>query len=113
MGNAVASNIVQLIVNELQTRCGALSATEAAQLTNRSKRSFRHQFTRTAGINFRTARVKAKLERGVALLHTTNLDIPEISAQLGYSDRTKFEKAFKRFYGMTPTRYRLKYAIHR
>jgi AraC-like DNA-binding protein len=103
-----AFQLIQPILNELQARNGALTEGEAAQLMNRSKRRLRYQFTRGTGMNFRTAQLKAKMERGESLLIRTCLTIAEISAQLGYSDRTKFERAFKRFYRMTPTQYRLR-----
>jgi AraC-like DNA-binding protein len=57
-------------------------------------------------MSFRTAKLHARLAPAPNLLRNSSLSIPEISAQLGYSDRTKFEKAFKRVYGITPTQYR-------
>lgn len=104
---------IKPVLDELEARNGALSLSEAAQLMNRSKRRFRYQFTRHTGINFRTARVRAKLARAQSLLLTTDLSIPDISEQLGYSDRTKFERMFKRLYGATPTQYRLKVSSSR
>lgn len=97
---------VQTILNELETRGGTLSETEAAQLSKRSTRRFRYEFSRNVGTTFRTACLMAKLNRGLTLLQTTSLTIPEISAALGYSERSKFDKTFKRIYGVTPTTYR-------
>ena len=57
-------------------------------------------------MSFRAARLCAKLDYASRLLRTTDLSIAEISARLQYADRTKFEKAFKRARGLTPTRYR-------
>ena len=102
----VSRDFVQRILQELQDRSGALSADEAAQLANRSKSRVRHAFPLHAGRNFRTARKQAKLERGRQLLLDTRLSIPEISALLQYSDRTKFDKAFKEVYQLTPKAYR-------
>ena|SRR5882672_12200549 len=97
---------VSLVLHELTSRTGRLTASEAAQLVRRSTSSFRHEFTHLAGTTFRTACLRARLERGKLLLMTTCLSIPDISNHLGYSDRTKFEKAFKRVYGNTPTQFR-------
>jgi AraC-like DNA-binding protein len=108
MTKATIVGLIKPVLNELEARNGALSASEAAQLMNLGKRRFRYEFTRHTGINFRTARVRAKLARAQSLLLTTDLSIPDISEQLGYSDRTKFERMFKRLYGATPTQYRLK-----
>jgi two-component system, response regulator YesN len=97
---------VDRILNELASHGGALSATDAARLSRRSRSRLRHLFTPMAGMNFRTARLHARVAPACDALVQTDLSIPEIAARLHYSDRTKFEKAFKRVYGMTPTQYR-------
>jgi AraC-like DNA-binding protein len=99
-------DVVTPILGALAQHRGDLTAAEAATLVGRSTSRVRHQFTRTAAMTFRTARLRAKLDYGVLLLRTTTLSIPDISALLGYSDRTKFEKSMKRLYGLTPTQYR-------
>ena len=104
--NYVSGDFVARILQELQQRSGVLTADEAAHLANRSKSRVRHAFTRHAGRNFRTARMHVKLERGRALLLETRLSIPEISTLLQYSDRSKFDTAFKRAYQLTPKAYR-------
>ena len=83
-----------------------LTETGAARIALLSTSHFRHEFTRITGSSFRMVRLQAKVARGRFLLRTTNWSIPAISAMLGYSDRTKFEKAFKRVYGYSPTLYR-------
>src|SRR5262245_61269794 len=101
--------LVERIVRELQQRAGNLTAAEAARLARRSKSRVRHVFTPSAGMNFRTARLHARLEEGRRLLLQTRLSIPEISAKLYYSDRSKFDKAFKRVFDATPTQYRVRH----
>ena len=83
-----------------------LTETGAARIALMSTSHFRHEFTRITGSSFRMVRLQAKVARGRFLLGTTNWNIPAISAMLGYSDRTKFDKAFKRVYGYSPTLYR-------
>src|SRR5438046_40096 len=95
---------LQVVVRELSQR--DLSAAEAASLSRQSPRMFRRRFTALMGLSFRVARLRAKLARGALLLQTTSLSIAAISTDLGYTDRTKFEKAFRRTYGITPTVYR-------
>lgn len=97
---------VEVVMRHLDQCAGRLTEAEAARLVDLSPSWFRHRFRRMAGMSFRTARVRAKLERGLLLLTTTHLSIPEITTMLQYSDRTKFEKAFKRAYRLTPTQYR-------
>ena len=98
------SGSIQTVLRELTHR--DLPAAEAASIFRRSSSRFRHRFTAVMGVNFRTARMRAKLDRGAHLLIETRLSVAEISARLGYSDRSKFEKAFKRVRGMTPTEFR-------
>ena len=95
---------ISAVVRALADR--ELSARQAARMMRRSTSRFRHQFTAIVGMNFRTARLRAKLARGAHLLTSTRLTIPEISGRLGYSERSKFEKAFKHVYQVTPTAYR-------
>ena len=100
------THFVDRILQELGRCSGNLTASQAAQLAQRSQSRMRHVFTANAGMTFRTARLHARIKSAVHLLTQTDMSIPRISAQLGYSDRSKFEKAFKRIYHLTPTQFR-------
>ena len=97
---------LDLVLRTLQEQRGQLTECEAAQLVGVSLSWFRHDFRRYAAMSFRTARLQAKLAHGEHLLTTTTLSIQDISVVLGYSDRSKFEKAFKKSKGVTPSTYR-------
>src|SRR5689334_2323214 len=97
---------VHEILNVLNETHGNLSASEAAQLSGRSVSRMRHVFTLAVGMSFRLARLQAKLAPAALLLRQSTLSIRAISAIVGYSDRTKFERAFKRVYGVTAKQYR-------
>ena len=47
-----------------------------------------------------------RLERAAEMLRNTTLPISQISLMVGYSDRSSFDRSFKRQYHMTPRRYR-------
>lgn len=47
-----------------------------------------------------------RMERAAELLRNPAIKIQDISKRLGYTDNNYFSKAFRNFYGMTPTRYR-------
>jgi AraC-like DNA-binding protein len=98
-------NSVGPILEKLKEHNGQVTEAEAAQLLGVSPVWFRHYFKAQTRMSFREARTAAKLERGAALLQTA-MTIPEISMALGYSDRSKFDKAFKRAYGTTPAAFR-------
>jgi AraC-like DNA-binding protein len=103
---AAFGRAVSTVLRELRSRSGILSEEEAARLSDLSASRFRHQFKETVGTSFREARLHVKLSQAALLLRNTGLSIPDISEMLQYTDRTKLEKAFKRFYGITPTEYR-------
>src|SRR5262249_16607111 len=100
------SGPIALVFEELQKHNGHLTEADAAALLGISTSWFRHNFKRAARMSFRDARLKAKLMYGAHLLAHTRLSIVEIAGLLQYSDRTKFEKAFKGSYMVTPTVYR-------
>ncbi|WP_288362765.1 AraC family transcriptional regulator [uncultured Spongiibacter sp.] len=49
----------------------------------------------------------ARKERSLGLISRRELGLLEISAELGFSDQSAFQKAFKRWYGQAPGRYRM------
>src|SRR5439155_20439206 len=100
------TDFVGRIVRELERKRGSLTAIEAARLVNRSESHIRHVFTRSLGMTFRRARLQARLEVARELLLHTRMTIPNISKKLNYSNRSKFERAFKKVYGITPAQYR-------
>jgi len=101
-----STNSMEPVLEALRLHRGQLTEIEAARLVGISASRFRHDFKRQTLISFRAARLHAKLAHGAELLKSTALTITEISGLLGYSDRTKFEKTFKKFNGLTPTVYR-------
>lgn len=46
-------------------------------------------------------------ERSLGLISKEELGLLDISAELGFSDQSAFQKAFKRWYGQAPGRYRV------
>lgn len=57
--------------------------------------------------NFKYMVDDARKECSIRLISDTGLGLPDISAELGFSDQSAFQKAFKRWYGQAPGRYRL------
>ena len=100
------TNSIALVIEALHEHRGQLTETEAAELVGVSASWFRHDFKRCTTVSFRTARLREKLAYGAHLLTTTQLSINDVATLLGYSDRTKLEKAFKHAYSLTPTVFR-------
>ena len=51
--------------------------------------------------------LQVRMENAKLLLQDKNLQIQQIAYQTGYKDSNYFSKAFKTFYGISPTEYRL------
>lgn len=106
------ANSLVPVLTALKRRCGQITEVEAAELLGVSTTWFRHYFKKCMKTTYRDACLSIKLQRSVALL-STGMSIPEITAALGYSDRSKFEKAFKRAYAITPSQYRRQFKNRR
>ncbi len=50
---------------------------------------------------------EARKERSLGLISQEDLGLLDIAAELGFSDQSAFQKAFKRWYGQAPGRYRM------
>lgn len=63
-------------------------------------------FKEKTGTNFSDYILKKKMETAAQLLKNTNCSIYEISELTGYSNDKNFSRAFKKYYGISPTGYR-------
>ena len=70
-----------------------------------SSRTLRRQL-QTRGSTFQELRSEARRARAITLLSHSQLSIEEIARQLGYSDITGFTRAFQRWTGQRPSRFR-------
>lgn len=58
------------------------------------------------GMTFQEKRLQARMDYAKYLLRNTDLKIPEISSQVGYSNETSFYKVFRATCGITPKDFR-------
>lgn len=61
---------------------------------------------RHTGYAFLDFLVQIRLEKAARILKTTRLPISQVAELAGYSDRSSFDRSFKRRFGVTPRRYR-------
>lgn len=58
------------------------------------------------GMTFQEMRLRARMDYAKYLLRNTDMKIPEISSQVGYTNETSFYKVFKSTCGITPKEFR-------
>ena len=100
------TSVIDVLRVAMYASNGLLSEAEAAAVIFRSTRRLRAIVLESTGLSFREFRTRIKADCARELLSETQLSISTISAELGYSARDKLEKVFKKYFGMTPARYR-------
>jgi AraC-like DNA-binding protein len=75
---------------------------------NVSKTTIKTYFKTIYGKALMTWRREYRLNRASILLKYKDLTVADISQQVGYMDESKFIKAFKKYHGSTPNKYRRK-----
>ena len=58
------------------------------------------------GKSFSEIKTSYRMHRAQQLLKYSHLSLQEIAAEVGYNERSHFEKVFKNQYGLTPSQYR-------
>ncbi len=81
------------------------SVAEVAKQFHRSERSFRRQLE-VEGSGWRQLRSKVLTEQACTMLAADSCSIDQVAERLGYSERSAFCHAFKRWTGMSPSKYR-------
>jgi AraC-like DNA-binding protein len=78
---------------------------ELARVVGMSERSLRRRL-KEVGSGYRPLLEALRAERAADLLCDDRLSLEGVAEQLGFSDASNFGKAFKRWYGVSPDRFR-------
>ncbi len=89
----------------LQGENGRIGLEEVASRLNMSERSLRRHLAKE-GISFRAIRNQYFLQQSLNYLRDPQLQIEEIADILGYSEPSAFSRAFHKWMGMPPGKYR-------
>jgi AraC-like DNA-binding protein len=84
---------------------GNASATRVAQMLALHRRTLNRRL-RTLGTTFQAVLDEVRHDAAQQLLRLTDLPLTQIAASLGYSDVASFNRAFRRWAGTTPGRFR-------
>ena len=77
-----------------------------------SERQLNRILSELYGMTFQEKRLLARMDYAKYLLRNTDMRIPEISTQVGYSNETSFYKVFKATCGITPKDFRHQHRRH-
>ena len=100
----IIRDVKECIMNQLAS--GVPKLEEVAASLRLTPRTLQRRLNNT-DTNFKYMVDDARKERSISLISNSALGLPDISAELGFSDQSAFQKAFKRWYGQAPGRYRL------
>lgn len=95
---------LQIINDEYMNE--ALSLTDASEKLGVSPNYLSALIKKTKSQNFVSLVTERRMKAASDLLLCTSMKIFEISQKCGYSDQHYFSYCFKRYYGMSPNKYR-------
>ena len=100
---AVAKDIHHCLTEDFGTKYTAEMFAEKYGVSDTTVKKY---FKSVYGYGFKEYQTKIRMEWASKQLKNTDLSIGDISSAVGYSKQTKFSKAFKSYYGVTPSEYR-------
>ena len=71
-----------------------------------SATTFKEEFRRLYGLPVHAWLRQRRMERAAELLHTSGLSLETVAQAVGYSSVSQFAATFRRYYGVTPGKYR-------
>ena len=71
-----------------------------------SATTFKDAFRRLYGLPVHAWLRQRRMERAAELLHTSGLSLEKVAQAVGYSSVSQFAATFRRYYGVTPGKYR-------
>ena len=77
-----------------------------ASIVDLSPSRFRYVFKSETGLGPKAYIRALRMELAKQLLENTSLTVEQIMIQIGLTDRSHFERGFKKAFGLTPTQYR-------
>ncbi len=82
------------------------SLNRLARLLGTNETKLKKSFATNCGTTVYGYLRKCRMQRASELLKNSALTMSEIGAEVGYSERTHFSRAFSRYYGISPSQYR-------
>ena len=102
---AVVKRLKQIMENDLHKT--ELDLEAVAAKVHFSPSYVRQIFKQYTGECFGEYLIRKRMERAGRLLQKTSMKIQEVADQCGYENQRYFASSFKKFYGCTPTEFKL------
>lgn len=99
----IAADIYRTLTEDFGTK---YTADYFARKYEVSDTTVKKYFKSVYGYGFKEYQVKVRMEWAAGRLKNSDMMMGEISDAIGYSKQTKFSKAFRDYYGVTPREYR-------
>jgi len=105
--NTQSKNLIYAVIEKMREDCCEKTDMETyANMCSLSKYRFEHLFKEITGFPPHRYLLKIRLEKALYLLNNTMLNVSEISNMTGFSDSLYFSRIFKKYYKVSPTKYR-------
>jgi two-component system, response regulator YesN len=82
-----------------------LSLDDVANKLGLNPAYFSHLFKKETGTSFVEYRMQLRMEKALKLIDTGTMKITDIAISLGYEDLSHFTKTFKKYTGVSPSKY--------
>jgi AraC-like DNA-binding protein len=97
--------LIEAVVTEIVNN-RIWSIENLASSVNLSSSRLRHLFRQEVGLPLGLFVRKSRLERALALLDGSFMNVKQVAFEVGFGNVTQFCREFRKMYGSTPGRYR-------
>ncbi|HZK33704.1 MAG TPA: AraC family transcriptional regulator [Bacillota bacterium] len=111
---AISNRPVEAAIEYIQKNYSyGISVQEIAEYVNLDRSHLFRLFKGQTNMSVQEYMLKYRLERGLLLLRTTDMNVREIMYSCGFNDLPNFSRQFKRVYGLSPGTYRKEFNLPR
>ena len=103
LGNRVVREVKEYIRENLKNE---ITMKQISEVTHLNPDYTTRIFRKMTGMTIRDYVIRKRMERAKLLLETTDLSVSGVAMESGYDNFSYFVQVFRRYFGMTPNRFR-------